>query len=91
MAWVMDRAIFPAMGLVTPITVQQMASGWAESATKEQKTLAQKAIPLALNFFGISTAHYKDRAKKGRAKKIPGMPSLPKMPRVPRPPVTRWD
>ena len=86
MAWVMDRAIFPAMGLVTPITVQQMASGWAGSATEEQKTLAQKAIPLALNFFGISTSHYKDRAKK-----IPGMPMPPKMPRMPKPPVTRWD
>ena len=85
MAWVMDRAIFPAMGLVTPITVQQMASGWAESATKEQKTLAQKAIPLALNFFGISTSHYKDRAKK-----IPGMPAPPKMPKM-RKPVSRWD
>ena len=92
MAWVMDRAVFPAMGLVTPITVQQMASGWAESATEEQKTLAQKAIPLALNFFGISTSHYKDRAKKkDRPKKIPGMPMPPKMPRVPKPPVTRWD
>lgn len=85
MAWVMDRAIFPAMGLVTPITVQQMASGWAESATKEQKTLAQKAIPLALNFFGISTSHYKDRGKK-----IPGMPAPPKMPKI-RKPVSRWD
>jgi len=85
MAWLLDRAVFPALGLITPITVQQVASNWASSATEGEKTLAQQAIPVALSFFGISTAHYKPSKKKGRG---------PRTYRPPAPPKTRispWD
>ena len=88
MAYALDRVVFPTLGLVTPIGVQQMAEAFGRDATAEQKSAFQKGIPIVLNFFGISAAHYKDRAKKGKSL---GLPGLPRPPSVPRPPLTRFD
>ena len=88
MAYALDRVVFPTLGLVTPIGVQQMAEAFGRDATAEQKSAFQKGIPILLNFFGISAAHYKDRAKKGKSL---GLPGLPRPPSVPRPPLTRFD
>ena len=88
MAYALDRVVFPSLGLVTPIGLQQAADAFGRHATDDQKDAFQKGIPLVLNFFGISAAHYKPRSEE---KRVPGMPRAPRAPRIPRAPITRWD
>lgn len=69
MATLLDRVIFPAGGMVTPITVKSVASEWLESATDKEKEKLQLLVPVALNFFGVGAAHYEDRKKRGKKAK----------------------
>jgi len=80
LAYALDTIVFPAMGLVTPITVQQAASAWASNSNDDQKSMIRKAAPLFLNFFGIGTSDYKPKSEQP---KIPGMPKLQSTPRMP--------
>ena len=80
LAYALDTIVFPAMGLVTPITVQQAASAWASNSNDDQKSMIRKAAPLFLNFFGIGASDYKPKSEQT---KVPGMPKMPRLPSMP--------
>ena len=77
----LHRAVFPAMGAFTPITVQNVAEEAWSSMTGEEKERLQRAMPIILDAFGIGTRHYDPQETRGQRRRGPRPPSLPTLPR----------
>ncbi len=66
LAVILHRAVFPAMGAFTPITIQNVAESAWEQMTGDEKELVQRLIPIALDAFGVGTAHYEAKPSRRR-------------------------
>lgn len=80
LAHTMNRFVFPAMGVVTPIPIKSAAEGFMEVASDKEKDLVESVlVPQALQFFGVGAQVYDP--KKYKKGSIPKLPTPPRMPR----------
>ena len=81
LADVLNRVIFPAMGIVAPIPLKSAAEDFLKHSTDKERDLVEKIlVPQTLQFFGIGAQVYDPKKfKKG------AIPKLPTPPRMPRP------
>jgi len=83
LAYALNRFLFPAMGVVTPITLRNAASTFVKGASGADKKLVEDRLgELIPEVFGLGVSKYKPtkRGKKG----VPGMPRIPRAPRMER-------
>tara|TARA_R100000278_G_scaffold87887_1_gene67085 strand:- start:4377 stop:7970 length:3594 start_codon:yes stop_codon:yes gene_type:complete len=80
LADILNRVIFPAMGIVAPIPIKSAAEGWLLNSTQKEKDLVEEVLlPQAVQFFGIGAQVYDP--KEYRKGAIPKLPTPPRMPR----------
>lgn len=83
LAYALNRFLFPAMGMVTPITLRNAAAEFVKGASDADKKLVEDRLgELIPEVFGLGVSKYKPskRSKRG----VPGMPRIPRAPRMER-------
>ena len=83
LAYALNRFLFPAMGMVTPITLRNAAAEFVKGASDADKKLVEDRLGgLIPEVFGLGVSKYKPskRSKRG----VPGMPRIPRAPRMER-------
>ena len=83
LAYALNRFVFPAMGMVTPITLKNAASEFVREASDSDKKLIEDRLGgIIAETFGIGVSQYKP-TKRSKAS-VPGVPRVPSMPRMER-------